>query len=320
MTQPPCPGFETLLERFADGEGDAEESLRVREHLSACAPCRIGLRSITELNRRVAQSPPPPVPPDLEARIRRALRRADRPFRRWVTPVAAAAVLLLAATAFLLRPLPASAKTLPAFVAGGAIFHGRYLSSAPAFKPGDQNELRDYFRRALDTDIVMPEFDRGNCKERRCTGGCPCANVPEAVPWILYTRGGTAVSLIIAPAGDISLPEHARRSRDGRDYHVFDVRGAAAIARASGSRICLWIARLPEEELFRCILQTTEGREAFSGAPVSSRIIICRACCGRLKWGPVTSSSNVEIKVMYLLAAGKKGIDLDLFIREGQEP
>src|SRR5688572_26308163 len=116
MAGPPCPEYETPLERFADGESDADESLRVREHLSACSGCRIGLRSNTELSRRIAQSPAPPVPPDLEDRIRRALQEADAPRRRRVWIPAAAAAAVLAVAVLLMRPSPALAE-IPPFVA-----------------------------------------------------------------------------------------------------------------------------------------------------------------------------------------------------------
>lgn len=314
MTQAPCPDFEPLLERFADGEGDSEESLRVREHLSACAPCRIGLRSITELNRRVAQSPPPPVPPNLEARIRRALRRADRPLRRWATPAAAAAVLLLAATAFLLRPSPAAAQSLPPAVVGGAHLHGRYLMGALSYVAGDPAELRDYFRRTLDDEVVLPSFDAVDCKGR-CAAGCPCSVNPGPVSWIFYRRG---ISLIIVPHEPGLLAAPARRTREGRDYFVYDFHGATAVVRAAGPAACIWIARLPESDLLECILDTQEGRDAFSGATVSARAIACRACCGP-KRGKPAYAPRVDRAPMEVMVIGRKGIDLAPYIREGQD-
>lgn len=127
MNPSPCSGFEPLLERWADGEAAADESLRVREHLSECPACRLALRAATELHRRIAQSPAPAPPPDLEDRIHRAL--ADRPRRRaWIPVLAAAAIL--AAALLLLRP-----ARLPAFVAAGAAVHDAYLSGAAVDPP-----------------------------------------------------------------------------------------------------------------------------------------------------------------------------------------
>jgi anti-sigma factor RsiW len=319
VATPPCPDFEILLERFADAECDPEESLRAREHLSECAPCRIGLRSVTELNRRIAQSPPPPVPPDLEARLRQALRREGQPrrLRVWI-PAAAAAVLAVAV--LFLRPLPASATSIPRFVAGGALFHGRYLAAAPAFNADSPNEMRAYFRRALDAEVVMPAFDAGPCKGGGCTGACPCSIDPAPVPWILYRRGDTAVSLLIVPAASDPLPDSARRSSEGRDYYAFAVRGATALVRPARSQAFVWIAKIPEAELLECVLRTSEGRDAFSGAPVSASAILCRACCGKLKGGDVKAGPGVKLGFLQLTAAGRKGIDLNQLMREGQEP
>jgi hypothetical protein len=121
----PCSGFEPLLERLADGEAAADESLRVREHLSACPDCRVTLKAGTDLHRRIAQSPAPPTPPDLEDRLRRALAAADRPRRRaWIPALAAAAIL--AAAYLALRPNPAR----PEFVAAASAAHDEFLSGA----------------------------------------------------------------------------------------------------------------------------------------------------------------------------------------------
>jgi len=312
----PCPDLEPLLERFADGECASDDSLRVREHLAACPPCRRALRAITELNRRVAQSPTPPTPPDLEARLRQAIR-ADgrrRRFRAWI-PAAAAAVALIAAAAFLLR---SSGASTPPFIAGSAFFHGRYLAGTLSFLPNHADRLRGYFREVLDAEVVLPKFDDSICKGKGCKGGCPCADEPGAVPWILYSYDNTAISLIIAPPGAVLHPGGSRRSHEGRDYHVFEVKGATVLVREAGGRNHLWVARLPESELLGSVLKTTEGRDAFLGTPVSVRDLLCRECCGPMRQGLVTGSARIWIT--QLIAVGKKGIDLDRFIREGQKP
>jgi hypothetical protein len=180
--------------------------------------------------------------------------------------------------------------------------------------------MRAYFRRALDAEVVMPAFDAGPCKGGACTGACPCSIDPAPVPWILYRRGDIAVSLLIVPAGSGALPESARRSSEGRDYYAFVVRGATALVRSDGDQAFVWIAKIPEAELLECILKTPEGRDAFSGAPVSASAILCRACCGKLKWGEVKAGPGVKLGFLQLTAAGKKGIDLNLLMREVQEP
>lgn len=315
MAQPPCPGFEPLLERFADAEGDAEESLRLREHLAACAPCRIGLRALTELNRRIAQSPPPPVPPDLEARIRQALRREGRSriLRTWIPAAAAAA--LLAVAAIVMRPSPALAE-IPAFVAATSAVHDAYLSGAARIEASNStDELRAYFQRVLKADVALPGINDG-C----CVGGCPCPVEKNQAPWILYRRGGTPISLIIVDEGAGPLPDASRRSLAGRAYHAFRAGGNTVVVCRTGAAAHVWIARLPEEELVASVLETREGRDALAGERISIRGVACRACCAlaesRAKKIEGVADAKVNLASMEMVVTGKKRLDLDRLIRE----
>ena len=315
---PPCPDFETPLERFADGECESDESLRVRDHLSGCSGCRIALRSHTELSRRIAQSPAPPVPPELEDRIRRALQSADVPRRRraWI-PAAAAAVLLVSLALFL-RPTPARAE-IPAFVVATSAVHDAFLSGAARIDAQDSpDKLREYFERLLKAEVVAPAIDEG-----ACVGGCPCSIQENKAPWILYRRGGTPISLILVDDAPAALPEDSKRSLAGRAYHAFRVGGNTIVVCRTGGGAHVWISRLPEEELVACALETREGHGAFAGDKLSIRGVVCRACCAqaesRAKKVEGVSDAKVNLASMELIVAGKKRLDLDRLIRELRE-
>jgi anti-sigma factor RsiW/copper chaperone CopZ len=310
---PSCPGFEPLLERFADGECPEEESLHVREHLAACPACRAGLRSTTDLSRRVAQSPAPPVPALLEARLRAALDRA-RPPRAWI-PAAAAAVLL-AGAALLLR---GSATPVPNFVVATAAVHDAFLAGGLRVEsPPSPDELRAYFRRVLDADVAAPGLDDGTC-----VGGCPCTVAENQAPWILYRRGDTPISLLLVEDGGGSFPPASRRELGGRIYHVFRVRDNTVLVCAAGSAAHVWIARLPEKDLVACALETREGRDAFAGEKIPIRDVVCRACCARAedraKRIEGVDDAKVSLHSMEILVTGKKKLDLDRVIRELKE-
>jgi len=318
MAGPPCPEYEPLLERFADGENDADESLRVREHLSGCSACRIGLRSNTQLSRRIAQSPAPPVPPELEGRIRRALAEADLPRRRRVWIPAAAAAAVLAVAALLMRPTPARAD-IPPFVAATSAVHDAFLAGAARVNPEVSPErLREYFERLLNAEVSAPAIDEG-----ACVGGCPCSIQENQAPWILYRRGGTPISLILVDDAPAALPESSRRSLAGRPYHAFRVGGNTVVVCRTGGGAHVWISRLPEAELVACALETREGRGAFDGEKLSIRGVVCRACCSRAesraKKIEGVSDAKVNLASMEIIVAGKKRLDLDRLIRELRE-
>lgn len=318
MPLPPCENFAILLERFVDGECAADESLRVREHLSACSPCRLGLRSISDLSRRIAQCPAPPVPSDLEDRIRRALRSAQpaKTVRSWI-PAGAAAVLL-AAVIVLLQPSPARAG-IPAFVTAGVAVHEAFLSGAARVEPNaSPDALRAYFLRVLKAEVVAPGIE-----DWTCIGGSPCSIEENQAPWILYRRGGTPISLILVEDGPAVLPETSRRIRSGRGYHCFQVGGNSVVVCRTGAGAHLWIARLPEEELVACALETREGRDAFSGEKVPIRDVVCRACCARAearaKGIEGVTEARVNLASMEILVTGNKRLDLARIIRELRE-
>jgi len=225
---------------------------------------------MAELNRRIAESPGPPLPPGLEAHIRAVLDRANegaprRWVRRWIPAAAAAGLLVIGA--MLLRPAPAVAE-IPPMIAASAVVHDQFLSGAARPEMRESPEaLTAYFRRILNSEVEPPSLGGETC----VVGGC-CQDVgEEQAPWILYRRGETAISLILVEDGRTPLPDSARREREGRPYHVFRV-GANTILVCRSGKVChLWIARLPERELFDLVMETREGRQAFSGERLTIR-------------------------------------------------
>jgi anti-sigma factor RsiW len=271
MNKPPCPDFAPLLSRFADGEASGEEISTVRNHLDACPPCRKALRALAELNRRIAESPGPPIPAGLEARIRAAIDRAQPGparllIRRWIPPAAAAAGLLVA-LGMLLRP-PRAVAEIPPMIAASAGVHDRFLAGSAQLEARDTPEaLHAYFQRILKADVEPPRLGG----ETRVVGGCCCDVGQEQVPWILYRRGATAISLILVEDGRTNLPDAARRVRDGRPYHIFKVGTNTVLVCRSGKVCHLWIARLAEGDLIDLVMETREGRQAFSGERLTIR-------------------------------------------------
>lgn len=97
-------GMDELLSAYRDGETTPSEKERVREHLTACADCRLALKLLEAGRQAFRNAPRPGLPADLAA----SLRRASPPAQRfglplpWIRPAwgLAAAGALAAASLF----------------------------------------------------------------------------------------------------------------------------------------------------------------------------------------------------------------------------
>ena len=92
-----------MISAYLDGAAGPEEQAQAEEHLRTCARCREMAEDFRALAATAAREEPPPVPPDLAARIRRQVERARsvsslsrRP--AWRKPLALAAAGLAVVT------------------------------------------------------------------------------------------------------------------------------------------------------------------------------------------------------------------------------
>jgi hypothetical protein len=267
MTMVDCDRIDALLDAFADGEADADHSRLVREHLDGCAACRRELKLRTRLKLRFIDAGLPGAPAGLKERISRALDTVDRPApaRRWWWASAAAAVLVVAAVLV----FPGSAPALPSIVSATSNLHDSVVAGKVTPQTCDSPAaLRSWFRDQLQLDVAVPEVGGGCC----VSGGCHCT-IPESsklAPFIVYRKGGLMLSLLVVESDD-PLPEAARRTYEGRSYHVFRS-GANTVVVCRSGRLChLWTARLDERALLDLVLETREGRQAFSGRRLTLR-------------------------------------------------
>src|SRR5688572_14745995 len=118
-----CKDVDTLLPTYLDGELAPHDQLSFEHHLADCAGCREQVRGETTYLEAVRRSlVPPPAPPELEGRVRRALdeeeRRSAQARRRagwsWALPGAAGLAAAAALALFILgevdRPAAAVAE------------------------------------------------------------------------------------------------------------------------------------------------------------------------------------------------------------------
>ena len=91
---PACDG--TRITAYVDGVLPAESAAEVEAHLSACATCREQESFERGLRERMRALPAPELPPALEARVKRELRRRPVPAAvRWLPLAAGLALAVL---------------------------------------------------------------------------------------------------------------------------------------------------------------------------------------------------------------------------------
>jgi hypothetical protein len=108
-----------MISAYLDGTAGPDERARVEEHLRTCLRCREMVDDFRSLAATAGREEPPPLPPDLAARIRRQVEEARRrasPARRppWRSPFAlAAATLAVASLVWVATRQQAPAPTSP---------------------------------------------------------------------------------------------------------------------------------------------------------------------------------------------------------------
>jgi hypothetical protein len=243
-----CRDAFPLLDAHLDGELEAADDRAVAAHLEGCADCRTEARDRRRLRHALSTLPLPA-----------AASLPAGPARRRRLPAAAvAAATLIAALLFLAVP-----PAVPELLAAGSRLHDRVL--AGAWRPAD-----------LGLRPARPgEGD-----------ACCCAPAPGiASPFVVYRRGDVAVSLVATEGDPGTLPEDARRIREGRIYHAFRVGLNTVLVIRDGPLTHLWVSRLPEEELLSALLSTVPGRRGLRGERLGLGGVACAACCERIGEG-----------------------------------
>lgn len=232
-----CRDFLANVDALVDGELEPAEARRLEEHPASCGTCRAEREARRSLKDALSALRLPPAP--------RRLTLADlAPVRRWRWTAAAAAVLV---AALVLLSLPAP---LPEVVALSVQFHDDYLRG--------KISPRGLTPKEIGLQVSVPGAD--------FVGQCACpSELGHSSPFIVFRKGETPISLLVAETEPRDLPAAARRAVGGCEFYLFRA-GSDRVLVCQSGRLChVWVARLEEEELVRTILATNFGRRLFSG-------------------------------------------------------
>ena len=256
-----CEIFRRHVDAVVDGEVDPDTQIEFEQHLASCGPCRVHLSFVQGFKGRVKEAcaDAPAAPPDLAARLRKALdaedarkaaalpdapvgARADAPaplglqgFRvmpikaRYAVPAAAAAVALAVFAAreggnpdAALEGLHAEAgvATPPSM----GIFEDvvqRHSSEHPAEVSGPPTQVAGWFRDKLHFQVQPMEFTGPDVR----LVGARISNVRdrEAAAFYYTVRGRRVTVMVFEPPAPVD--RIARR---------VDVSGRVYVGRARG--------------------------------------------------------------------------------------
>jgi mycothiol system anti-sigma-R factor len=202
-----CSTVRNLVYLHLDGELDAEESLRVQEHLDACSSCReifvaerwihtVSIPSITKMS----------APDSLRRRIISAMAEESPRMRRWSHQTAAAAAVVLVVTAVVacwvaLRKPPHVPRLLDLAVAQ----HERYApdSSGLLIESHDTATVAARLEAQLPFRLGLPPEPVDSVT---LSGGTVLSMDQSKVAFLSYRVNGVPVSLLLTTPLEVMAP------------------------------------------------------------------------------------------------------------------
>jgi anti-sigma factor RsiW len=184
----PAPCDAHRITAYVDGVLPAEARAEVESHLPVCAVCRDQEAFERGLRERMRALPAPEVPPGLEDRVRRRLRRRPAPaFVRWL-PLAAGIVVALL-----------WGRGAPSFVAWEVARDHRHCFGrehlAAQVWSSDPGELADWYRQHGTELPVVPSAAGGV----ELVGGRFCPLLDRKVAHLYYAADKRHLSLFVVP-------------------------------------------------------------------------------------------------------------------------
>jgi anti-sigma factor RsiW len=251
---PECARIDALVTPFVDGALSAADEQAVARHIERCPPCRAKVsaeRSVRALlHARCADLDSVAAPPRLKARCAALCSRKPGsvvPFpdngaaagasraARWrarLTPVAAAAALILAVGSVLYLATDRSSRVLAAELATD---HEKCFALNRLVGTQHTSEaVRIQMASTFDWHVRMP--DTSSRRDVSLVGSRPCLYGKGKVAHIMFTHNGQPVSLFMLP-------------NDARPDAELDVLGHRCRIWSEGERTFVLVARASDSSL-----------------------------------------------------------------------
>ena len=260
-----CDELRTAFEAYIDRELPVNEMLAAEHHLTFCMECQ--WRHAAELAFRKTlrqRTPRERAPAELQARVRRALKRVDWEHRgqnaaRWIAvPLAAAALAFLILRGPSLQVQQLQPSPLLADLVGKHLIFSR-LEAPAEIATSDRQAVAGWFGRRVRFDVPVPDFTPSGI---RLLGGRLSELEDQEAAYLLYEKGRTLISLFAFTRQGRILPDGERVSYGGHSFLISQLRGAEVVLWTDRELAFALVSTLPRDALLECA--ATVLRERFS--------------------------------------------------------
>jgi anti-sigma factor (TIGR02949 family) len=258
-----CREIEAFLEPYADGELGVSERATVEVHLEGCVGCRDRVADHHRYRQLLSRQPREAAPPELRARVVRAVR--TRAMARALGPRvagAAAAAVVLALVVGMTGPLRLwTARPTPPIVTELVGKHLAYSQiDAPAELASIDGEVvRAWFRHRLGVDVPVPDYTPAGI---RLVGGRIADASGHKAAYLFYEKGHTLMSVFVVPGARLS-PGWARTvTYGGFEYSAAELSGLRAVFWSDAGATFGLVSMLDTRSLLECADRLRMARAA----------------------------------------------------------
>ena len=224
-----CSNAQSLLDLYLDQELDPVRNLEIEEHLHGCARCAPAYSERQLIRQSLkTESLYFKAPQDLQRRVQRALRRAARaeapsrwfsaPWIKIVSPLAAAALVLLVLFPYFAGPTPEEFLTQEVVAGHIRSLMVNHLADVPST---DEHTVKPWFNGKLDFSPPVSDFASQGFP---LIGGRLDYLDDRPVAALVYRRDKHVINVFVWPSEKSAKPSVPMKTQQG--YHVIGWTGS----------------------------------------------------------------------------------------------
>lgn len=244
-----CQKIKEYLSPFIDGELEAEISLSVKEHISACPLCNLELEEEKKIDSFIRYNfPKENAPYELKERILSSIeeseeRKRGRVVRHILEPALAGIVLSFLSIilfSLLSRPFPVFSETIKE--------HIQSLQGGPPIGLVSNNpkEISRSLQSQLNFKVMVPDL---SSQGANLLGARACALKNKEVAYMLYEKDRHSLSVFMFEAKKMRFPKAKKVRLNNKTFYLGKDKGYNSTLWVDEGIACVFVSDLDEAEL-----------------------------------------------------------------------